>query len=213
MIASAADLDRAVRTPEPPDLFELRLDALAPMADAVEQAIGELPARVIITARHPVEGGIASVTAANRRALLHRFLRYAAYVDIELRSARWSADLLSAARKAKVRTILSFHDLQAMPETAVLRRKLDAAKRLRADVFKLAVCIERRADLWRLLEFFDAGTRSIPIAAMGIGRLGRESRVELARRGSALNYVYLTRAQIAGQLSLADARRLLPRHG
>jgi 3-dehydroquinate dehydratase-1 len=213
VIASTADLDRALRTPARPDLFELRLDALAPMADAVEQAIGKLSARVIITARHPAEGGIASIAAANRRALLHRFLRYAAYLDIELRSARWSADLLSAARKANVRTILSFHDLQGMPETAVLRRKLHAAKRLRADVFKLAVRIERRTELLRLLDFFDAGTRSLPIAAMGIGRLGRESRVELARRGSALNYVYLTRAQTAGQLSLADGRRLLPRHG
>jgi 3-dehydroquinate dehydratase-1 len=212
VIASAADLDRAARTPDAPDLFELRLDALAPMADAVEQAIAELPARVIITARHPAEGGIASVTATNRRALLHRFLRYAAYLDIELRSARWSADLFSAARKANVRTILSFHDLHGMPETTVLRRKLDAAKLLRADVFKLAVRVDRRTELWRLVEFFDAGTRSLPISAMGIGKLGRESRVELARRGSALNYVYLTRAQTAGQLSLADARRLLPRH-
>jgi 3-dehydroquinate dehydratase-1 len=213
VIASAADLDKALHVPEPPDLFELRLDALAPMIDAAEDVIADLPARIIITARHPAEGGIGSLSAAGRRALLHRFLPHADYVDVELRSARWSADVLGSAQKEKVRTILSFHDLQGMPSTAVLRRKLDAAKRLRADVFKVAIRVDRRAELLRLLDFFDSATASLPIAAMGIGKLGRESRLHLARRGSTLNYVYLAQRQTPGQLSLSEARRLLVRHG
>lgn len=213
VIASAADLDQAVQIEQAPDFFELRLDALALMADALEDAVGNLRARIIITARHPAEGGIGSLPAIDRRALLNRFLRYADYLDVELRSARWLADVLASARKANARTILSFHDLQGMPATAVLRRKLDAAKGLRADVFKVAVRVDCRAELLRLLDFFDTATRSVPIAAMGVGKLGRESRVELARRGSAFNYVYLSRPQAPGQLSLGEARRLLPRHG
>ena len=41
VIASRADLERAVRMRRPPDLFELRLDRLAGMADEVEKRITE----------------------------------------------------------------------------------------------------------------------------------------------------------------------------
>ena len=41
VIASRADLERAVRMRRPPDLFELRLDRLAGMADQVEKHITE----------------------------------------------------------------------------------------------------------------------------------------------------------------------------
>ena len=42
---------------------------------------------------------------------------------------------------------------------------------------------------------------------MGIGELGRRTRLELLRRGSVLNYAHLGRARIAGQPSLRDIRR------
>src|SRR5215467_11746257 len=57
VIASRADLDRAVRMCEPPDLFELRLDCLAGVIDQLERKISGLRAPLIITARHPQEGG------------------------------------------------------------------------------------------------------------------------------------------------------------
>ena len=41
VIASRADLERAVRMRRPPDLFELRLDRLAGMADEVEKRVTE----------------------------------------------------------------------------------------------------------------------------------------------------------------------------
>ena len=53
VIASRADLERAVRMRRPPDLFELRLDRLAGMADQVENVLGKLRTPLIITARHP----------------------------------------------------------------------------------------------------------------------------------------------------------------
>jgi 3-dehydroquinate dehydratase len=43
---------------------------------------------------------------------------------------------------------------------------------------------------------------------MGIGKLGRRSRLELARRGCLLNYAHLGSPAAPGQLSLRDLRRL-----
>ena len=65
------------------------------------------------------------------------------------------------------------------------------------------------SDVRTLLEFYDRQRQQGPLAVMGIGKLGRASRLELARRGSALNYAHLGSAVVPGQLSLRDLRRVL----
>src|SRR6267143_2759390 len=108
VVFTRADLQRAVRMRKPPDLFELRLDALLPRNDELSEAIGKFPAPLIITARHPREGGANRLSTQQRRALLRRFLRYAAWVDVELRSAGAFVEILQEARAKNIRTIVSF---------------------------------------------------------------------------------------------------------
>src|SRR5205823_6349009 len=83
VIASRADLERAVRMRRPPDLFELRLDRLAGVADRVEKVLPKLRTPLIITARHPHEGGVSKLRLRQRRDLLARFLKHANYMDVE----------------------------------------------------------------------------------------------------------------------------------
>ncbi len=85
VIFSRADLQRAVRMRRPPDLFELRLDRLAHCIAEVDAAVERLRAPLIITARHPREGGANHLSGRRRCALLLQFLSRAAYVDVELR--------------------------------------------------------------------------------------------------------------------------------
>src|SRR6185437_2165792 len=87
VLASRADLERAVRMRKPPDLFELRLDRLAGMADQVERALPKLRTPLIIAARDPHEGGANKLRLRQRRDLLVRFLNHADYIDVELRLA------------------------------------------------------------------------------------------------------------------------------
>ena len=82
VIASRADLDRALRMRKPPDLFELRLDRLASVADQLEKVLPKLRTPLIITARHPHEGGARKLRLQHRRDLLARFLNRADYVDV-----------------------------------------------------------------------------------------------------------------------------------
>ena len=106
VISTPADLQRARFECEIlPDLFELRLDALFARSEEVIAAIGKLRAPLIITARHPREGGSNQLSAQKRRALLRRFLPHAAYLDIELRSAGAFAAILREARAKGIRTI------------------------------------------------------------------------------------------------------------
>jgi 3-dehydroquinate dehydratase-1 len=210
VISSRADLRRAVRMRNPPDLFELRLDAAVTRIEEAKDAIGRLRAPLIITARHPREGGLNELSSRERRRLLQQFLPHAAYVDIELRSARSLAAVVEEVRARSIRTIISFHDFSGTPSRARLNRIAHAAQSLGADVLKIATRTDTQAQFGRLLEFFAETSSQLPIAAMGIGRLGRTARRELIRRRSILNYAHLGRARIAGQPSLSDIRRWTP---
>jgi 3-dehydroquinate dehydratase-1 len=206
VILSPADFERAFSLRTPPDLFELRLDGLAKNIGALEAAIGRLPAPFIVTARHPLEGGTNDLPSPERRELLLEFLPRAAYVDIELRSAARLAAVLRAADAKGVRTIISFHDFRTTPSGPRLDKIASAARSLGAHLVKVATRTDTRTQLERLLDFFDRQRGAPKIVAMGIGKLGRASRLELARRGCVLNYAHLGRARVAGQLSIRELR-------
>ena len=208
VITSPADLDFAIRMGKPPDIFELRLDRLVRAVDRLENKISKLRAPLIITARHPVEGGANRLSAPQRHNLLARFLSRARYIDVELRSAPVFRSLLRMARKQNVRRIISVHCLKRTPTPSQLRDKARAARRYGADIFKLATRTDTPAQLTRLIDFVAAKERGVAVSAMGIGKLGAASRVLLACCGSALIYVSLGRSDIEGQISLEQLRAL-----
>src|SRR6266566_5296422 len=186
VIASRADLDRAMQMRRLPDLFEVRLDCLVHLVEHLENKLSRLRAPLIITARHPREGGANKLSLRQRRNLLSRFLRRAHYVDVELRSASALKPLLKLARRRKIQRIISFHDLKSTPDLRRLRVKARAAKAHGADIFKVATRTDTPAQLARLLAFVTKKDVDLAVSAMGIGKLGAISRVLLSRAGSVL---------------------------
>ena len=212
VIFSRADLRRAVRMPNPPDVFELRLDALVDRLDEVKNAIEKLRRPFIMTARHPREGGENQLSLRERRALLLQFLPYAAWVDIELRSARALNAVWEEAGAHRLRRIISFHDFSGTPGRARLDRIAGVGQSLGADVLKIATRTDTPAQFERLLEFFASTSPHPLIAAMGLGRLGKKSRRKLARSGSVLNYAHLGDRSLPGQPSLRELRQWMVGH-
>lgn len=208
VIATRADLLRAVRLRQLPDFFELRLDALLPILAEVESSIPQLRAPLVITARHPREGGKNSLSPVRRGELLQRFLPFANFLDVELRSARQFAPLLRAAREHAVGLIISVHTFDRMPSQRWLKGQLTTALRFRPRMFKLAVRNDTPNDVLRLLAFYTEASRRVPTAAMGIGKCGRSARIALLHHGSAHNYGYLVEPQLSGQISLVSLRRI-----
>jgi 3-dehydroquinate dehydratase-1 len=196
---------------EPPDLFELRLDRFARVIDRMENKISKLHAPIIITARHPMEGGANRLSQLQRHDLLARFLSRARYIDVELRSTVVFRSLLRLARKQNVRRIISVHHLKDTPSFSRLRAQAHVAQARAADIFKVATRTDTPAQLARLIDFVAARDVGIAVSAMGIGTLGAASRVLLACCGSALVYVSLCQSDIEGQMSLDQLRALLPR--
>lgn len=209
VIASCADLNCAMRMRRSPDVFEVRLDSLARDVRKWENKLPRLRAPLIITARHPHEGGSNKLSLGERRDLLTRSLPYATYLDIELRSAFSLRSLLKLAEQKKVCCIISFHNFKSTPSVRILLAKARAAKKHGANIFKVATRTDTPVQLARLLSFITNKNIDIPVSAMGIGKLGAISRVFLARAGSAFIYASIsTRPSIEGQLSLEQLRRL-----
>lgn len=209
VIASRTDLQTAIRLRRPPDFFELRLDALHPLATASEKLIADLATPVIITARHPREGGHHRLTTTQRRGLLLQLLPRAAFVDLELRAAPHLGAVLEAAALANTSLILSVHDFRRTPSLLALRHLVQRAEEFAPAIFKVVTRTDSAADLARLLDFFDEHHQRLPLAVMGVGHLGKKARTALARRGSLLQYAHLGTAVAPGQLSLTAAQKLL----
>lgn len=209
VIASRADLERAVRMRRPPDLFELRLDRLASMADQVESALPKLRRPLIITARDPREGGANKLRLRQRRDLLARFLNHADYIDVELRSASALLPSLGLAKNKNVRRIISFHNFKSTPSARILSAKARDARSQGADIFKVATRTDTPMELGRLLEFMISSRLELALAVMGVGKLGAISRILLARTGSVLIYASVgAAADVEGQMSLEQLRAL-----
>lgn len=209
VIASRTDLERAIRMRKPPDLFELRLDHLADIADQVENLLPKLRTPLVITARHPREGGAGNLRIRQRRDLLARFLDHAEYVDVELRSASALRSFLKMAEEKKVGRIISFHNLKSTPSERILSAKARDAKARGANIFKVATRTDTPIELGRLVDFMTRSRLNLAIAVMGIGKLGAISRVLMARARSALIYASISAgSDVEGQLSLEQLRVL-----
>jgi 3-dehydroquinate dehydratase I len=212
VICSPTDLKRAHAMRRPPDLFEVRLDALAPNIQKARGGISKLTTPIIMTARDPAEGGYNRLRLRERRALLHEFLPNAAYLDVELRSAEKLSDLIREARDRSIGLIVSVHHLHRSPSLKRLGEIVRAARQWKADFLKIASRTDNPHQLAILRDFL-MHYRGSRVAVMGIGKLGLSSRLEFVTSGSALAYGHLGKARIAGQPSLAKLRRILKKEG
>ena len=183
-----------------PDLLELRVDHFAARPGRLNALAAASPRPLVLTVRHPAEGGAApGLDTAARRRLYARFLPWAALVDVEVRSLRALAGVVREARSGGCGVVASFHDFRGLPTATRLREVAARANDAGADVCKVAATLRTPGDLARLLDFL--GTeRRLPLAVMGMGPAGRMSRPVLGAAGSVLNYGFLgRRAQVPGQ--------------
>ena len=190
------------------DLIELRLDTLGLTPDELRVRMAGVETPLLLTARHPAEGGKGSPDAAGRAALIEPLLDLAALVDIELRSAQEMQSTVQKARAAGVPVIGSFHDFQATPAEAVLQGAISFAQPAGLDSVKVATFLNSQDDLIRLMKLAE-GPHRMRISVMGMGPWGRLSRLVLAKCGSLLNYGFIGSSNAPGQWPAAELKRLI----
>lgn len=197
-IHSAACLDAALRIgPGELDFFEIRVDSFIGREEELLRKLPGLKLPLIVTVRHPLEGGARPLSAAQRRECYKKFMPHAALVDIELRSAKMLTDVIVDAQVKRVGIILSYHNFKKTPSVNQLCNLASAARKAGADIFKVAATVAGVADVAALGEF--QNRQKMPLSLMGMGKYGPVSRLLFAQAGSVLNYGYLGSAQVAGQ--------------
>ncbi len=198
-VHSPGALRRALRIqPGEVDFLEIRVDSFALEPAPLLRALPRLRVPLIITVRHPAEGGLHRLGFPRRRELFAQFLPFAALIDIELRSCVALASTIADARAARVRVIVSEHHFKTPPTTARLRQTLRRARAAGADICKLAARADTPAALAQLLALFSRRP-ALPLSVMGMGTFGKISRLLLAQAGSVLNYGYLDQPNASGQ--------------
>jgi len=153
VIASRADLERAVRMRRPPDLFELRLDRLTGMANEVEKGITETAHAAHHQARTPREVALTNfrlpATAGSARSILES----ADYIDVELRSARTLRALLAIAKSKKTSGNHFVPRFQIDASARTLAAKAVQARSMAQILFKVATRTDTPIGTRTLLEF------------------------------------------------------------
>lgn len=206
-----ADLNAALKLkPGAVDILELRIDALLAHRRALDRSLHLIKQPLLLTVRDASEGGCAPLTTTQRLALYEQFLEHASLVDIELRSlrARPFKQLAKKIVAANKRLVCSFHDFKKTPPLSTLQDLASRAVASEAHILKIASKTESPKDLARLLSFLDQENRC-PVSVMGMGALGKISRLLLARCGSVLNYGFLSKPQVSGQWPAVELKRLL----
>ena len=198
-VHSLGALRRALRIqPGELDFLEIRADAFAPDPGPLWRALPRFRVPLIITVRHPAEGGQHRLGFSRRRELFAQLLPFATHIDIELRSCTPLAATIAEARARGVSVIISDHHFKTMPTPGHLRQTIHRARLAGADICKLAALAETPAALAQLLALFSAKA-PLPLSVMGMGRFGKVSRLLLAQAGSVLNYGYLEQPNASGQ--------------
>jgi 3-dehydroquinate dehydratase-1 len=190
------------------DVAELRLDQLQlPVVDLRARLAGnETP--LLLTSRHPAEGGQGPEDPVARAAMIEPLLDLATLIDLELRSAMQMQGTIAKARAAGVPVLGSFHDFQATPSDDVLLGAVNFAQQAGLDAVKFATYLNTQEDLIRLMRLA-GGTHRLRLSVMGMGPWGRVSRLVLAKSGSLLNYGFIGTSNAPGQWPVARLKELL----
>ena len=189
-----------------PDLLELRVDHFADAPGDLEVLTRIAPRPFIVTVRHPEEGGAGKLDAGRRRELYEGFQGHTRFVDVEVRSLQTLGEVVRNSLTSGCGVIASFHDFDGMPPLQRLQTEASRALDHGARVLKVAARVQTAGDLAIFLEFLSTEHR-LPLALMGMGTLGRVSRLVLAAAGSVLNYGFLGETpQVSGQWPAALLR-------
>ena len=201
------------------DLAEVRADALlkegVPL-DRIEKALRRRVLPVLLTCRIPAEGGLYPWRSGERGAVFQQLLPWTDAVDIELASLKELGAIVTAARLAKKKIVLSAHAIDKPVPPATLHKWVASLREAQPDVAKIAARIGSRADLQALARILldrPPGPHA-HWAVMGLGPHGALSRHIFSALGSALLYGYLDEPAAPGQPSafaLDRFRTELPR--
>jgi len=189
------------------DAVELRVDMCENRdIEHIRSMLREIKARdmfTILTVRAKWEGGATEIEDDEREEIIKGALDLADYVDIELSSHDLLEKVNDKIKEMHKNLIISYHDFEKTPSDEVIRGIIKKSNKYGADVIKYAFYINTHDDVGRLLSItYDYYKRGKKLIAIGMGELGKITRVAGYFFGSIITYTFIGKSVAPGQINI-----------
>jgi 3-dehydroquinate dehydratase-1 len=202
---SIADVtvDEACRIIGEHEISEVRLDRIKFAESDLERIFST--GRTVATFR-PVDG----IDNEKRKGILKAAIKYgASYVDIEVENNdAFKSELKDAAAGTGCKSIVSYHDYSKTPVMRELEQLISWCFEGGADLAKIACQVNCTGDAARLLSLYSLGK---PVISIGMGEIGRITRVAAPLLGAPFTYASLDTARetAPGQIDSATLKKII----
>lgn len=177
------------------DLIEIRVDCLEKEREAIIRYIKKIRDNIVLPSI-----GTLRETEFNKQDRLEMFkavIPLVDAIDIEIDSDIVT-DVIACASEKTI--IISEHNYNKTPDIADLDSIVQTAKRLGADIVKIAAIANNRDDILRLLHFTETCQENL--VSISMGEVGKVTRVIAPLFGSLFTYCFIGHEVASGQLSL-----------
>lgn len=207
--------------PNNPDIIELRADFLKEIANGsdvisiVNMITEKTTIPLMFTIRSEREGGQAiSLDQEGIVALLGEVAKetQVSMIDFEVHNTiEHIQKVVEITHKYDKQVIMSYHNFTETPDDNTLMGYFIQMELFRADIAKIAVMPENKADVLRLLALTsEADERiSIPVVTMSMGELGKISRVLGWVHGSVMTFGIGAASSAPGQIQVKELRKAI----
>ncbi len=154
---------------------------------------------IILTIRSEEEGG-TFIPDEKRLEMFNRLVDFADIVDIEL-SSRIKEQVISLTKEKGKLSLISYHDFEKTPSGEEIQKIIDEGKAAGGDIIKYAFKTNSHEDVSRILCITDKN-REKNLVAIGMGELGKITRVAGFIFGSLITYTFVGKSFAPGQIEL-----------
>jgi 3-dehydroquinate dehydratase-1 len=144
----------------------------------------------------------------DRKGFFSAIIPFVDAVDLEVEEK--TENIVSMVKAKGKEVIISYHNYEETPETEILKDILDSMRKKGADIVKIATFIKNKEDLVNLLLLTNS-YKTLPIITIGMGEIGRISRIIAPIFGSCLTYGYINKPQAPGQMKVSTLKKEIER--
>ena len=193
-----------------PDVVEYRADLndvinVDIIKSHLKKISAELPLPLLFTLRDKCEGGNFYGTDEQRNKIYSEILDLVDAIDIESSLAESSNNVIKTAHTKNIKVVLSYHDFEKTPELSSLYKIVDKCFERGADIAKIATMCETEKEAEQLISLT---VKYDNIAAVGMGKYGRLTRISAPASGSILTYAFTDSkdSPVPGQFTIEELK-------
>ena len=197
------------------DIIELRIDQFKDrninyILDKVSY-IKQLELGIIATVRSAKEGG-THISDYERERIFKAVAPEVDIIDIELSSETLREKVIKIAKENNALALVSYHDFEKTPSEEEIQKVIDKSVSIGADIVKYAFKVKSKEDVSRIM-CITAKNKDKKLVAIGMGELGRITRVAGFFFGSVITYSHIGVAFAPGQIEIEKLKDELEFYG